>query len=91
MHDAIDRQIIAILSKEARIPIKTLAARINLSRSATSERITRLENNGPFEVIGQISEVLIPLTSRPSCSSACHAHPCSTSSTLWQHFQRSNG
>ncbi|KZK76410.1 Leucine-responsive regulatory protein [Pseudovibrio sp. W64] len=46
MLDATDREIIAILSKEARIPIKTLAARINLSRSATSERITRLENNG---------------------------------------------
>ncbi|GHB36566.1 AsnC family transcriptional regulator [Pseudovibrio japonicus] len=46
MHDAIDRKIIAILSKEARIPVKTLAARINLSRSATSERITRLEKNG---------------------------------------------
>ncbi|SDR12615.1 Lrp/AsnC family transcriptional regulator [Pseudovibrio sp. Tun.PSC04-5.I4] len=46
MLDATDREIIAILSKEARIPTKTLAARINLSRSATSERITRLERNG---------------------------------------------
>lgn len=44
--DAKDREILAILSKEARIALKTLAGRIGLSRSATSERVTNLERSG---------------------------------------------
>lgn len=44
--DSKDRDILAILSKEARIPLKTLAARIGLSRSATSERVALLEKSG---------------------------------------------
>lgn len=44
--DAKDRDILAILSKEARIPLKTLAGRIGLSRSATSERVLNLEKSG---------------------------------------------
>ncbi|OYR15948.1 Lrp/AsnC family transcriptional regulator [Brucella thiophenivorans] len=44
--DAKDREILAILSKEARIALKTLAGRIGLSRSATSERVTNLEKSG---------------------------------------------
>lgn len=46
MLDAIDRKIIAIMSREARIPIKALAARIDLSRSATSDRLSKLETSG---------------------------------------------
>ena len=38
--DAIDRTILSILSREARIPMKSLAGRIGLSRSATTERVT---------------------------------------------------
>jgi DNA-binding Lrp family transcriptional regulator len=44
--DAKDRDILAILSREARIPLKTLAARIGLSRSAASERVAQLERSG---------------------------------------------
>jgi len=44
--DAKDRDILRILSKEARIPLKSLAARIGLSRSATTERISLLEKSG---------------------------------------------
>ncbi len=44
--DARDRDILAILSREARIPLKTLAARIGLSRSATTERVAALEKDG---------------------------------------------
>ncbi len=44
--DATDHKILSILSQEARIPMKTLAGRIGLSRSATSERVARLEKNG---------------------------------------------
>ena len=44
--DTKDREILAILSKEARIPMKALAARVNLSRSATTERVAALERSG---------------------------------------------
>lgn len=44
--DAKDREILEILSKEARIAVKSLAGRIGLSRSATSERVTNLERSG---------------------------------------------
>lgn len=44
--DAIDRTILSILTKEARIAMKTLAGRIGLSRSATTERVGRLERAG---------------------------------------------
>ncbi|KQY13842.1 Lrp/AsnC family transcriptional regulator [Rhizobium sp. Root482] len=44
--DAIDRAILSILSREARIPMKALAGRIGLSRSAATERVNRLEKAG---------------------------------------------
>lgn len=44
--DEKDREILTILSKEARIPMKALAARISLSRSATAQRVTALEYAG---------------------------------------------
>lgn len=44
--DAKDREILEILSKEARIAVKAMAGRIGLSRSATSERVTNLERSG---------------------------------------------
>ncbi|WP_085729125.1 Lrp/AsnC family transcriptional regulator [Pseudomonas sp. R37(2017)] len=44
--DTKDREILEILSKEARIALKALAARIGLSRSATSERVINLERSG---------------------------------------------
>ena len=58
--DAIDRTILSILSREARIPMKTLAGRIGLSRSATTERVARLEKTGVIRGyradIGQLEE-----------------------------------
>jgi len=44
--DAKDREILQILSKEARIALKALAGRTGLSRSATSERVANLERRG---------------------------------------------
>lgn len=41
--NSIDRTILSILTKEARIPMKPLAGRIGLSRT---ERVTRLEKAG---------------------------------------------
>lgn len=61
--DAKDRDILGILSKEARIPLKTLAGRIGLSRSATSERVALLEKSGIIRGyradIGQIDKGLV--------------------------------
>lgn len=58
--DAIDRTILSILSREARIPMKTLAGRIGLSRSAATERVARLEKSGVIRGyradIGQLDE-----------------------------------
>lgn len=58
--DAIDRTILSILSREARIPMKTLAGRIGLSRSAATERVARLEKTGVIRGyradIGQLEE-----------------------------------
>lgn len=74
--DTKDRDILGILSKEARIPLKTLAGRIGLSRSATSERVALLEKSGVIRGyradIGQIDEgrisafLLITLVRTPS-------------------------
>jgi DNA-binding Lrp family transcriptional regulator len=76
--DAKDKDILRILSKEARIPLKSLAARIGLSRSATTERIALLEKNGVIRGyradIGQTQTnfiaafLLITLTRTPSVS-----------------------
>lgn len=74
--DVRDRNILAILSKEARIPLKTLAARIGLSRSATSERVALLERTGVIRGyradIGQLAPnvirafLLVALSHTPS-------------------------
>ncbi|MFF7061596.1 winged helix-turn-helix transcriptional regulator [Pseudomonas sp. NPDC008258] len=44
--DAKDREILEVLSKDARIALKALAGRIGLSRSATTERVASLERSG---------------------------------------------
>lgn len=74
--DEIDRTILAILSREARIPMKTLAARVGLSRSAATERVARLERTGTIRGyradIGQLEEgtfeafLLVTLKRTPS-------------------------
>lgn len=74
--DAKDRDILGILSKEARIPLKALAARIGLSRSATSERVAQLERSGVIRGyradIGQMDKglvtafLMVTLTRTPS-------------------------
>jgi DNA-binding Lrp family transcriptional regulator len=74
--DATDRTILSILSREARIPMKSLAGRIGLSRSATAERVARLETAGVIRGyradIGQLEEgeieafLLVTLKRTPS-------------------------
>src|SRR5258707_13813745 len=46
--DLVDRKILQELSRDARVPVAELARRINLSPSATAERVRRLEG---FELI----------------------------------------
>lgn len=76
--DAKDQEILAILSKEARIPLKALAARVGLSRSAASERVAQLERAGVIRGyradIGQMDRdvirafLLVTLARTPSMS-----------------------
>lgn len=58
-----DREILAILSKEARTPMKSLAARIGLSRSATTERVSGLERRGIIQgyraIIGEVDQHIL--------------------------------
>ena len=44
--DKFDRQILALLRRDARTPISQIAREVNLSRSAVSERIRQLESGG---------------------------------------------
>ena len=44
--DQKDRQLLALLSEDARLPLAALARRIHLSRSATRERLQRLQDAG---------------------------------------------
>src|SRR3546814_16587658 len=44
--DQKDRQLLALLAEDARLPLTTLAQRIHLSRSATRERLQRREDAG---------------------------------------------
>lgn len=63
--DSIDRQIIAQLRANARLPLKTIAANVGLARSSVRERISRLEMSGVLlgyhariEDAGRISAIL---------------------------------
>ena len=44
--DAINRRILELLDRDARVPLKTIAAEVGLARSSVSERIARMEASG---------------------------------------------
>ena len=44
--DNIDRCILALLQEDARIPLKTIAAKVHLSSPAVSSRMERMEKEG---------------------------------------------
>ncbi|WP_407359911.1 Lrp/AsnC family transcriptional regulator [Microbacterium sp. LBN7] len=52
--DQIDRQILAALTEDARVPLVSLAAQVHLSRNAVKQRMERMERQG---VIGGYSVV----------------------------------
>lgn len=47
--DKFDRQILALLRRDARIPVSRIAREVNLSRSAVSERVRQLELGGVIQ------------------------------------------
>lgn len=44
--DETDRQLIALLRQNARLPVATLAAKLGVARGTVSHRLRRLENEG---------------------------------------------
>ncbi|HVH33387.1 MAG TPA: AsnC family transcriptional regulator, partial [Tahibacter sp.] len=44
--DAKDRQLLELLYRNARLPLKTIAARVGLARSSVRERVAKLESSG---------------------------------------------
>lgn len=44
--DAKDRLLLDLLYRNARLPLKTIAARVGLARSSVRERVARLESSG---------------------------------------------
>lgn len=44
--DAVDRQILAVLQEDGRLPVAQVAEKVGLSRPAVAERIDRLQRSG---------------------------------------------
>lgn len=44
--DDIDREILAVLTADARVPLVAIAARVHLSRNAVKQRMERMERDG---------------------------------------------
>ena len=53
--DKFDQLIIKALQQDARQPVSAIAEQVNLSRSAVSERLKRLEQSG--EIVGYQVEI----------------------------------
>lgn len=58
--DAKDRQLLELLYRNARLPLKTIAARVGLARSSVRERVAKLESSGVIR--GYRAEVAWPQT-----------------------------
>lgn len=61
--DAKDRQLLELLYGNARLPLKTIAARVGLARSSVRERVARLESSGVIR--GYRADVAWPLQAAP--------------------------
>lgn len=64
--DKFDRQIVALLAQDARMAVSSIARQINLSRSATQERIRQLELRGILA--GYHAKVVDPDSGEPICA-----------------------
>ena len=75
--DRIDEKLLGLLTENGRASIKELAGTIGLSRTATTERLRRLENTGQIEAytirqrsVENCYEALLMITThQPSCDS----------------------
>ncbi len=56
--DTKDSQLLELLYRNARLPLKTIAARVGLARSSVRERVARLESSGVIR--GYRAEVAWP-------------------------------
>lgn len=74
MLDEMDRQMIGILARNARISLKELAADVNLSSPSASERLKRLEENGVIraftidvdpQALGYMLQAIVRIRPRP--------------------------
>ncbi|MEI6027774.1 MAG: Lrp/AsnC family transcriptional regulator [Betaproteobacteria bacterium] len=61
--DDIDRQLIALLRKDARLPIATLASKLGVSRGTVSNRLKKLEDN--HTIVGY--SLLLRPDAQPHC------------------------
>ena len=77
--DAIDRRIVRALQEKGRSPIAAIADRLSLSRSAVSERMKRLEQQGIIQgyraqinprVTGRTLEVFVGIRARQDADRA---------------------
>lgn len=83
--DAIDRQILAMLRSNARLPLKTIAATVGLARSSVRERLSKLEAQGTIGGyhahivddgrIGAILQLRLARTPSPDIVAAVTAMP----------------
>lgn len=79
--DKFDQQIVALLAQNARLSVSAIARSINLSRSATQERIHQLERKGILA--GYHAKVLDPEHGEALCAYfEVHAHECQ-----WDDYQ----
>ena len=77
--DELDRQILALLTENARMTVKEMAGRVNLTSPAVSERIRRMERKGIIqgytvrintnyqeEQINALISLSVPIADRPA-------------------------
>jgi len=60
-----DRRILDLLRQDARLPLKTLAARVGLARSSLRDRLSRLEADGIIR--GYRAEIAAPASGVSAC------------------------
>lgn len=80
--DDLDRKILSLLAKNARMPVKEIAEQVALTSPAVSSRIHKLETDG---IISGYTVVLNRPADRVSMwtrSSACPSHPA-TGTNWW--------
>ncbi len=73
--DQIDEKLLVLLADDSRASIKTLSAKIGLSRTATTERLTKLKQSGAIEAFTIRARphpharhsLLMVKTTEPSC------------------------